>query len=116
MNEQRNARFWAWVNGDWVKITLHPDTALTHTEGGPNEEGFSYETTTWTHNGHVVTRQWCEESRDCDGRLDRSGEEYCPLSMLADSECVCDEDGPRHPSWQHVDASQRDYAAEAMGY
>jgi hypothetical protein len=36
----RNIRFWAYVNGCYVKITLRYGDALPHYEGGATEEGY----------------------------------------------------------------------------
>ena len=128
----RNARFWTWLNDGWVKITLLPEQTLTHHTGGPTDEGYSYTTLTYEHEGDAVR---CEESTaacDCDGRLDRGCESYCRLDDLrqrdmgsvdecgqwrGDEYVACPENaGIFAPSWIRADRWQRDYAAEAAGY
>ena len=115
MNAVRNARFWAWVNG-WVKITLHPGQTLGYWRGGRNEEGWSFFSECWEHVGNGVERNWSDEGRDCDGRLDRSGEDFCPLAELAAVEQGNASPGISTPRWDRVTAAQRDYNAELAGY
>lgn len=85
-----NARFWVYVNGGPVKLTLKPGQSLTHETGGPCDEGWSHEITEWTHETidyadsetPVVTRNWSTESQDCDGRHGSSGTDSCWLGEL----------------------------------
>ena len=35
-----NARFWQWINGGPVKITLRPGQTITHYVGGSTDEGY----------------------------------------------------------------------------
>lgn len=60
--------------------------------------------------GFWVERRSFSDGVDCDGRLSHYSESECPLSEL--------HSGYKNiwPAWRHVDESQRDYAAEAMGY
>lgn len=110
----KTARFWIYAHG-WVRLALRPGQSVTHREGGPMEEGWSYETRTWSHNGdHLVYAQTIN-AQDCDGRLDQ----------YYDAEATRLEDfyehdsgklvGPR-PVWEDERSSQRDHTAEAMGY
>lgn len=114
----QNARFWTFINGDWVKLTLAPGYEITHTEGGPTDEGFHREWNTWAHTGEGVERTWETSSRDCDGRLDRSGECCATLEQLRARNIG--EYGPNPgalvPEWTECDSRQRDYNAEAAGY
>lgn len=122
MSHQPNARFWVYVNGGPVKITLEPGDELSHYEGGPCEEGYSREWTTWMHEGDRVTREWHEDSRDCVGRLDRHSKDCAHLSRLAEFVPYSTiEDDPNYagvmwPEWQPISSVQRDYTAEAAGY
>lgn len=116
---RQNARFWAWINSGWVKLTLRPGQVIEHTEGGPHEEGYSYRSTRWelAADEPVVYRSWINEGSDCDGRLDQYGKDECQLIALGlvlhDGE---DSVGIATPDWINRSRSQRDYAAEAMGY
>lgn len=116
-----NARFWVWHNASWVKLTLRPGQSLTAYEGGPTDEGWSYEASTYTHDGEQVTAAYDSQALDCDGRLDRYAESHCPLADLAvrDMYEVCpasENKGIMSPDWQRGSASQRDYEAERAGY
>lgn len=116
-----NARFWTFHNDGWIKITLRPLQRLSHHEGGPTDEGYSYTTTTWTHAGPFLLVEWSNVSKDCDGHMDSGGEAQCPLADLKAAECPCydlDEKGLpiRCPLYADVETNQRDYAAEAAGY
>ena len=112
-----NARFWTWLNGDYVKITLRPGQSLTHYSGGPCEEGWSYETQVWRHAGYAVFSSWAVEAKDCDGRLDQFGSSQCAIDQLNPGyEFELTSNVQAMPHWNNDDISQRDYAAEAMGY
>lgn len=111
----RNARFWIYENGDHVKLTLRPGQALNHAQGGPTDEGWFREAETFTYDAEagLVRLERVNDGADCDGRLTHYAELECPLDRLGAltlNEC------PPMPDWQRVGASQRDYAAEAMGY
>ena len=123
--QTQNARFWVYVNSGPVKITLQPGETISHTEGGACEEGHSVESTCWEYpdDEMVVHRSWEQNCLDCDGRLDRYTDDKCPLDDLrsGDSPYVGSDDpatweGIVWPNWGDCKASQRDHAAEAMGY
>lgn len=50
-----NARFWIWLNGSWVKLTLQPGEIQRWHKYSRDEEGFSCESYQWTHEGPHVT-------------------------------------------------------------
>ncbi len=128
-----NARFWVYVNDNPVKLTLKPGQSLHYESGGDTDEGWCFEYTDWTYtveaDGPYVTREWCQEARDCDGRIDRTTTHGCPvdgLCVICDSACIEEvvEIGPTeddalfvaYPMWNKLECSQRDRSAEAMGY
>lgn len=131
----RNARFWVYVNGGPVKLTLTPGQSLDWSSGHTTDEGWHHECETWGYDseeGCVNSEVWSEDL-DCDGRLDRHGEYSCAIGELLYAELYMhsyeeqsrqppyarDEDtyrGVLWPNWQRTGASQRDYSAEAMGY
>ena len=123
-----NARFWVYVNGGYVKITLRPGDELEHYAWEPTDEGFESMWYTWSYTGHFVHRAWANNSRDCDGRYHREGIDRCHLQKLywhrvsfsryfdGDIHQVLQPDYPPLPLWQDVQYAQRDYAAEAAGY
>ena len=114
-----NARFWVWGPGNSpVKLTLAPDCSLHHTHSWDNGEGYSYETRSWTHEGAYVSRVVNSGGTDCDGRHSHHQKNTCLISNLdrvkIGREIAGAPDG--WPLWRVERASQRDYAAEAMGY
>ena len=115
----RNARFWVWQNSGWVKLTLRPGESLTTGWWQQQtNEGWHQWVVTWTYDGLVVRRISADESRGCDGRLDRYGEDECAQGRLHSWESCYREEGDPDglPDWQKVESGQRDYSAEAMGY
>lgn len=109
-----NARFWTDYKGSPVHITLRPGGSIELFEGGPSEEGYCYMRSLFTFDGTQVISEWEENSRDCDGRLERYTESRCHVARL--HEGWIDPDGLAFPAWERVDASQRDHSAEAAGY
>ena len=122
----RNARFWAYVNGGPVKITLRPGQRLEHTEGGPTDEGWSRDSTAWEYatDEPVVYREWCFDGSDCDGRMTRSGVDCCHIDDLMFAEpCINGRDdaetwaGVLWPDWaKRQDHGVYDQFAQAAGY
>lgn len=117
----RNARFWEYVNGDVVKITLKPGQTLHWRQAHQTDEGWSSEEHTWSYVAdplvpHVLN-EYVNDGRDCDGRLTRFTDSECLLDLLqAGNESYAIDPPVRYPAWQKVGSSQRDYAAEAAGY
>lgn len=110
----RNARFWTWINGDWVKLTLMPDSSLTHYVGHRTDEGYHSETVTWEHDGDGVVMSCSTDGCDCDGRLSSESEFFCPLDRLQTEDR--EEEGILAPEWHKKTVWQRDYEAEKAGY
>lgn len=130
-----NARFWVWANDGWVKLTLRPGQSLGFCYGGAHDEGYSFTHEEYLHDGERVLSRFESEASDCDGRLDRFIVTACPLDQLRARDMHAEEqaraefwrDDPTKPEfnenvgifapeWEKVRASQRDRAAEAMGY
>ena len=106
-----NARFWIWENDGWIKLTIRPSQTLKWWCGSDTEEGWSAHGCEWHLCGpHVYAYAWTD-GVDCDGRLSAQAEFVCPVSEL-----LYEGDSPEAPNWERESASQRDYAAEAMGY
>lgn len=122
-----NARFWAWHNDGWVKLTLKPYQTLRHYHWHRTDEGWSSEFIEWQYttndNGDALIERRTENcGRDCDGRLDRYYNDWCYVSDLQGDD-RSHEDWHRHgidprytPAWQPGRCSQRDYEAEKAGY
>ena len=64
----KTARFWEWLNGGWVKISLRPGQKLTHFAYEDTDEGWSAASRTWENMNGYVEREYHCDSRDCDGR------------------------------------------------
>jgi hypothetical protein len=112
----RNARFWIWANDQAIKMTLKPGQRLTHYVGGPTEEGWHAETTTWEYLDGAVYRDWVSDGRDCDGRLTRGGQDRCAVHQLS-AGYDSTEDGVTYPAWQETrDDGVYDEYAQRAGY
>ena len=115
----KNARFWHWSTGHsdgWVKLTLPPGQTLRWSEFHRTDEGHSFQTCTWTHNGPEVTRSWSHGGRDCDGRIETTGTDSCPLDKLHDCQPVTGDD-PNHPDWQEAEQTTvNDESARLANY
>lgn len=117
----RTARFWEFINGTWVKLSLKVGQSVKHVHHSRDEEGYSLEVNRWTHaeNGFVFNAFFMEGT-DCDGRVTRGGELRCHVEKLKARERVWhdpDPDAPKLiPKWEKVEAFNRDYSAEAAGY
>lgn len=111
----KNARFWTFENGDWVKITLRPGETLGFEYGGPTDEGFEYGSVEWTHEGDRVSREWYRRERDCDGVFTNGGVCVAGMDRLA---AVPGYDDPSimRPDWTDGESWQRDHSAEGEGY
>lgn len=99
-----SARFWTFENNSWVKLTLEPGQSLTWGKSARDEEGFSAEGNTWSHDGDRVLLQWSRSGRDCDGYVSEAGELQCSIAELA-SVPVLIGDGAEvvdRPDWQKV--------------
>ena len=113
----KNARFWIWANGDYVKLTLKPGQHLSWSRGGPTEEGWSESGETWTlsRDGLAVAREWFSDGVDCDGRLSRGGE------LIASADPFTFEQFEpgleyKRPAWEEGHEYRRDYTAMAANY
>ena len=113
---RQNARFWVMWKGGYVKITLKPGQEVMLQERQRTDEGYFnlIEGYALTQGGMVIAK-WSEWGADCDGRYERGGEAYCPISQLVSRESYPDGEY-RLPEWQREKQHQRDYAAEAVGY
>ena len=127
-----NARFWVYVNGGPVKLTLELGQSLTHETFERHDEGWSHEVTEWTHETidyrdaetPVVTRNWFNEGTDCDGRHGRGGVDTCWLSELKQgNEPYFGDDDPATwegviwPNWRELkDHGVYDQFAQMAGY
>lgn len=113
----RNARFWVYERGGWVKLTLRPGQSLQIYTGGPCDEGSHFESVTWGHEGNRVTCEYHTWGRDCDGRHEYHSFRACKLGQLKGMDHTDPESGERLalPMWERAEEGQRDYTAEAMG-
>lgn len=87
VNEKRqnppNVRFWEFINMNWVKITLKHEQCLSHSKSGPTDEGYSYESSSYSYTDGCVYREWENGGSDCDGPIRRNGTDICPVEKLA---------------------------------
>lgn len=109
----KTVRFWTYLNGGPVRLSLAEGQTLHHWQGRRTDEGWEGEGHTWTLDHGVVHLQAVSDGCDCDGRLTRWREGICPVRDLAK---VGADNGIDYPAWQDADAGQIDATAEAAGY
>ncbi len=107
-----NARFWEWINDDWVKITLKPGQVLEWSQGYPTEEGWHRESRLWSHEGKQIRYYGQTDGVDCDGRLTNNYEFVAKINEL-DTRVRGDYTLPK---WTEVASSQYDQFAQMAGY
>jgi hypothetical protein len=78
-----NARFWAWWNHGWVKITLRPGQHLDISLWERTDEGHRSEAMRWVHTGWYVERYTWGRFRDCDGTCEETHSDFSTLDELA---------------------------------
>lgn len=77
-----NARFWEFINGDWVKLTLSPEKPLSWGYYSRTDEGYHAENHTWEMIDGGVLRTSETSGRDCDGRHGTDQRDFCSLENL----------------------------------
>jgi hypothetical protein len=79
-----NARFWQYVNGSPVKLTLRPGQRVQWYTWHEHEEGWASEAHRWSLDPEsgLVFDEWQTDGRDCDGRLQRGGASFASFPML----------------------------------
>lgn len=114
-----NARFWAFQNLGWVKITLRPGQSLQWGKSYDNGEGWSWESCRWTHSGSFVLREYGSGGTDCDGRSSSSGEDCCDFDRLQSVPSFVEFGRPAvlRPDWQEsAPVRCYDQFAQMAGY
>lgn len=122
--EITTARFWTFINGGPVKISLPIGETLQWSKCQRTDEGWGSEAYRWSFEFNEVLEEFTSDGVDCDGRLSRHCDRTCPLDRLKrriprktqDEEYNQNVNGLRFPAWEGKSHGQRDYAAEAMGY
>lgn len=122
-----NIRFWVHANEGLCKLTLKPGQTLSHRQGGPTDEGWSWCGQTWEYDEHegLVKHSITTEAQDCDGRHGDYRDFECRIEHLAVYQATLWDDllgqpvevpGVRLPKWEKAGASQYDQYAEMAGY
>lgn len=112
----RNARFWTYLNGHPVKLSLRPGQSLSWRKSWRTDEGWDSEACTWPHKGAGVAIRWIRpptDNMDCDGCLREDSGGFSPLDRLHAGREV---DGITFPAWEISEGWRLDEAAEADGY
>jgi hypothetical protein len=82
-SETRNARFWYYWNGGFIKLTLREGQTVDLGRSEPTDEGYHYEHDELSHEGDRVLLRWETGGRDCDGVTSQEGKSAAPLDRLA---------------------------------
>jgi hypothetical protein len=131
-NPPKNVRFWEWINGSWVKITLPHGKEVLHGKSWDNGEGWSYERNAWSYSDGYIYCEWESGGSDCDGPISHNGATICKLDEIAFEPVY--HDAPRRfspgpvewefngkhimkPNWKKYRATRvHDVYAQQMGY
>jgi hypothetical protein len=113
----KNIRFWTWLNGGLVKLTLKPDERIVHYHRAPTEEGFHGEGHEFFYDagGERLLNMMLTEGRDCDGYTSYSSIWECSFDQLKARPCECD-GSVFIPNWKRIKASVYDQFAAMSGY
>lgn len=115
-NTVRNARFWFYWNGDFVKLTLQPEQVIELHHSEPTDEGYSAKYEYLRHEGDGVYNEWERSGRDCDGRHSEGGRLFCSLDKLA-TRMVGENDNVPSPDWEKIGRDRvYDQYAQLSGY
>lgn len=107
-------RFWVYLHGSPARVSLSAARPVVETvEGGPHEEGHTWQVTTYRLEGDVVRVEYDESGRDCDGRFSFHSKSECRVDRLDTGHTV---ESFTFPAWRPIASSQRDFSAEAAGY
>lgn len=109
-----NARFWEYVNGSLVKITMRPDQTMNWGERHSTDEGWHGTSKSWEYDGLTVYHTYVSEGRDCDGELSETLSFECALELLQ-SETWYDGETPK-PRWEKLGHRVYDQYAQMMNY
>lgn len=127
--ETKNARFWYFWNGGFVKLTLREGQTVEIGRSEPTDEGYSYATDEFSHEGDRVLLRWETGGRDCDGQTSSRGRSAAAIDKLAvkaHEPTVYEGDlrdgtvssaGLMTPDWREAGRTRcRDAFAESMNY
>lgn len=98
----------------YLLVSLEQGESFSTSSGGPCDEGYHREWDRYSYDGDSVISENETDSSGCDGRFSTSQSHVCPIGDLR---AWLNPDGVPMPRWiDGCRSSQRDYAAEAMGY
>lgn len=111
----RNARFWVFVNGGFVKLTIPTGIEYSWGRSTHGGEGPHHEAVRWEYHDGLVTEEYDEWGSDCDGKYESFVKRACHVTELT-WDVALSGDAPDLPNWTVVDESRRDHSAERAGY
>jgi len=125
----KTARIWIDYNDSWVKITITEDKPFQFSHYSRNSEGGHRHSERYTIEDGMVVCEIDDRGNDCDGRYEQTCKSTWPIGgktraawvgqgPYVDGEGYADiyDESIQTPCWERYSSSQRDYAAEAMGY
>ena len=120
-----NIRFWELFNNSWVKLTLAPGQVIRWYKYKVTDEGYHSEVREYEYlDTDTITLKIVDDCRDCDGRFTRIWEGFFNPKQDKENRLIgLDTEGNKIyasdikcPVWHETKSSQRDYAAESVGY
>jgi hypothetical protein len=111
----KNLRFWHFVHGSPVKLTIKHGQTLNHCQGEPTDEGYSMSAVSFFHQGDKVERHDISRGRDCDGESGAFMVLHCAINKLYGRSNEYSPCG-HSPAWVIEADEVYDRNAEAAGY
>ena len=106
--------FNTYFDGRIRRIALTPEkSAFTLRYSRPDEEGYSFESRTFTLEDGYVRFHSASGGCDCDGPISYYDEGRCAVERLA---AGAEHEGIRFPAWEHGESSVYDAYAVSAGY
>ena len=113
INQDKTIRFWTFVNGSPVKISVKPNKFCSWYKYERTEEGFSTTSISWEWRENAVEQNTAIRARDCDGPVTFEDRYLLTADRVKAGNLY---EGIRYPEWKKMCECQQDLYAERAGY
>ena len=96
--KREKVRFWHYGVNEPVLITIKAGQTLSHTTGGPTDEGWHRDLYQWDFDGEFLRREHVSDGTYCDGRMTDFAECLCHVSQVANGNIDPDVPGLLYPA------------------
>lgn len=113
INQDKTIRFWTFLNGSPVKISVKPNRFFSWHKYERTEEGFSSSSISWEWRENAVEQNTVTRCRDCDGPARFENTYLLTYDRVKAGNFY---EGIQYPEWTKILERQEDYFAEMAGY